>query len=249
MYADRPGTPPRTFHKAIDGLPSWAQPQGRFLPMSKYHGMVRCIDDNVGKILQALRARELLERTIVVFTCDHGDLRGEHHRQNKGVPFEASAKVPFLVYHPAKIEPGTVVREALGCVDFLPTILGLMGVETAGREEGRDASALLRTGRASAGWHDVAIFRGTGKAPGPQDLNWLAAATKRYKVVYSPTDAPWLFDLETDPDELVNRYTDPACAEAVRLLARELLAYGDRCHDPRTSHPAIAAQLRAAAGT
>jgi glucan phosphoethanolaminetransferase (alkaline phosphatase superfamily) len=44
-----------------------------------------------------------MERTIVVFKADHGDLRGEHHRQNKGVPYEASARIPFVIYYPAKI--------------------------------------------------------------------------------------------------------------------------------------------------
>lgn len=249
MYADQPGEPPKTFHKDTEDLPSWATPQGRFLSMSKYHGMVRCIDDNVGRIVDALRDRGLLERTIVVFTSDHGDLRGEHHRQNKGVPFEASAKIPFLVYHPAKIQPRTVVREALGCVDFLPTILSLMNVQTAGDEEGRDASTLLTTGKAPAGWKDIAIMRGTGRAPGPQDLNWLAAVTKRYKVIYSPNDNPWLFDLEKDPDELSNVYTTPEYAEIVRDLAKALLAYGAKHNDPRTSHPSIQAQLRTAVKT
>jgi arylsulfatase A-like enzyme len=246
MYAERGGHAPPTFDKPTANLPSWGKPNGRFLSMSKYYGMVKCIDDNVGKILNALRDADLIDNTIVVFTADHGDLRGEHHRQNKGVPYEASAKVPFIAYYPDKIEPGTIVREALSCVDFLPTVISLMGLETAGHEEGRDASALLSAGRAPADWKDVAFIRGTGKAPGPTDMNWLAAVTKRYKLVYAPKDEPWLFDLQKDPDELINFYHDPDCRDIVRFLAAELLAYGRAHGDPRVDHPHISAQLKEA---
>ena len=65
--------------------------------MPPYYGMVKCIDDNVGRIIEALRKRELLDRTIIVFTSDHGDLCGEHGRLNKGVPYEGSARIPFLI--------------------------------------------------------------------------------------------------------------------------------------------------------
>jgi arylsulfatase A-like enzyme len=68
---------------------------------------------NVGKILEALRSHGLIGNTIVVFTADHGDLRGEHHRQNKGVPYEGSARIPFILHYPGTgrstktPEPGT----------------------------------------------------------------------------------------------------------------------------------------------
>ncbi|MFH1717188.1 MAG: sulfatase-like hydrolase/transferase, partial [Planctomycetota bacterium] len=140
---------PATFHKSKEQTPDWAPPEKGLTEkslrrlMPPYYGMVKCIDDNVGRILEALRKNGVLERTIVVFTADHGDLCGEHIRLNKGVPYEGSAKVPFIMYYPAKIKAGTVVNQVLGCVDFLPTVLGLMGVETPGREDGRNASALF----------------------------------------------------------------------------------------------------------
>jgi len=94
--------------------------------------MVKCIDYNVGKTLDTLRRDGLIDNTIVVFTSDHGDLRGEHHRQNKGVPYEGSARIPFVIYCKDKIKPGTVVAQALTCVAFKPTVLALMGSRTIG---------------------------------------------------------------------------------------------------------------------
>jgi len=238
MFQDQTYRAPRTFNKPTEGLPSWGRPDGKFLGMAAYYGMVKCIDENVGKILEALRSAGVMERTVVVFTADHGDLRGEHHRQNKGVPYEGSARIPFVIYYPGKIAPGTVIDEALGCVDFPPTILGLLGCRSDLRPEGRDASALFLTGKPPVDWTDVTFVRGTGEVPG-----WLAAVSDRYKLVYSTRDDPWLFDLEEDPDELVNRFRDPACRETVRELSRQLAAYGARCKDPRMTDAKIRADV------
>ena len=239
MYAGKPLTAPATMSKPAAGLPAWGAKQGKFSArqMELYYGKVKCIDDNVGKILAAVRKAGLIEKTIILFTSDHGDLCAEHGRHNKGVPYEGSAKIPFVLYYPGKITGGTVVNQALGCVDFLPTILGMMGVKTAGKEQGRDAAALF-TGKAPADWKDVAIFRSTGQAFG-----WLAAATARYKLVVSSNAVPWLFDMEKDPHELKNFFADPACRETVRALSRELLAYCKTCTDPRIESPRIKADL------
>lgn len=241
MFASGKFRAPATMSKDEANLPSWGRKQRRRFASKliiSYFGMVKCVDDNVGKIIGALRRAGILERTIVVFTADHGDLLGEHGRDNKGVPYEGSAKIPFVLYCPGKVKPGTVVTQALGCVDFPPTILTLMGSKTAGKEEGHDASALF-TGEAPAEWKDVAFMRGTGGA----SANWLAAVTSRYKLVYSPKDEPWLFDLEKDPNELVNFFRHPDFREVVRDLSRELVAYCGKHRDPRGEAPRIKADL------
>jgi arylsulfatase A-like enzyme len=238
MFQTQTYQQPRSAQGPDAGLPSWGRKQGGGFNQSKYYGMVKCIDDNVGKILDALRDAGRIDDTIVVFTSDHGDLRGEHGRQNKGVPYEASAKIPFVIYYRGKIQPGTVIDEALGCVDFLPTILHLMDVPTAGKEEGRDAAELFLTGRAPDGWNAITFFRSTGDVNG-----WLAAATDRCKIVFATADDPWLFDLERDPDELTNFFSDPAYRETVRELSRQLADYGRKYHDPRAANENLKADL------
>ncbi|HRX80270.1 MAG TPA: sulfatase, partial [Pirellulaceae bacterium] len=220
MYDEQTYTQPPSAKKPEEGLPSWGQKQQGGFNMSKYYGMVRCIDDNVGKIIKSLRTNDLLDNTIIVFTSDHGDLRGEHHRQNKGVPYEASTRVPFLVHFPGKVKPGTVINEALTSVDFLPTVLPMMGHKTVGREEGRNASELFANGKAPANWTDIAFVRGTGQQQG-----WLSVVTDRYKLVYSPVDPPWLFDLERDPDEVTNFFEHAGYREIVQDLATQLRDY------------------------
>lgn len=86
MYAELKFQHPASSASKGQDLPAWLQPPARpaLERMSTYFGMVKCIDDNVGKLVAALRQVNLLERTIVIFTSDHGDMCGEHGRVNKG---------------------------------------------------------------------------------------------------------------------------------------------------------------------
>jgi len=209
--------------------------------MSLYFGMVKCIDDNVGKIINALRSKGILDNTIIVFTADHGDLCFEHARHDKGVPLEASAKIPFVIHYPAKIDPATVIHEAMGCVDFMPTILALMGQKAAGTEEGRDCSKLF-TGAAPADWNDVTFFR-----QGSENVEqWFGAVTRRYKLVHSANDAPWLYDLQEDPHELGNYYDRAECKDIIKTLSQALIDYGQKYNDPRVLLPANMKRLKQA---
>jgi len=235
MYADQTYRQPRSAGKPDEGLPSWGKKQQGGYDQSKYYGMVKCIDDNMGKILGAVWRAGVLEHTIVVFTADHGDLRGEHHRHNKGVPYEGSARVPFVVYFPEKIQAGTVVPQALTTADFQPTILNLMGAKTSGKEEGRDASGLF-TGKADD-WADFAFMRSTGK-PG-DSTGWLAVVSDRYKLVFSSRDEPWLFDLEKDAHEMTNAFGRPEQRETVREFSKALAAYAKQTADPYVTSPRI----------
>lgn len=237
MYTDQKYTQPKSALKPEDKLPGWGQKQDGKYGQSQYYGMVRCIDDNVGKIVAALRKNGQLERTIIVFTSDHGDLRGEHHRQNKGVPYEGSTKVAFLMYANGLIQGGTVVNEALTSVDFLPTVLDMMKVETAGREEGRVATKLFQ-GDTPKDWDDVAFYRATGGSRG-----WLTTVSDRYKLVFSASDPPWLFDLQRDPDEVINFFENPAYRETIQQLAMKCRDYAAKHGDPYVQNPRVAADL------
>jgi len=235
---------PHTFDKPAESTPGWGEKQKKSFAgatIKKYFGMVKCIDDNVGKILDCLRSNKLLDNTIVVFAADHGDMCGEHARDNKGVPYETSAKVPFVLYYKGKVRAGTVISETLGCVDFLPTILSMMDVKTLGTEQGRDAAALFTRGQVPKGWKDISFLRGTGS---PGTVNWLAAVTTRYKLVISPKDMPWLFDLQTDPDELTNVFQVPQYRDTLRALAKDLLIYGKNYDDPYITDPKMNADLQ-----
>jgi arylsulfatase A-like enzyme len=250
MYADQEYTQPKSATKSAEGLPAWGKMTSKSYNQSKYYGMVKCIDDNVGKILAHLEENGLMDNTVIVFTSDHGDLRGEHGKQNKSVPYDGSAQIPFVLRWPAKVKAGTIINESLGCADFLPTVLSLMDVKTTGKEDGRDASAMFTTGKAPQGWKDITFYRGTGWGGEGKNDNeeWVVAVSDRYKLIYSVVDKPWLFDLKTDPDEMVNQFSNPEYKPVVRDLSAAMITYGDKYNDQRVKNPKVAAELKQAAG-
>ena len=242
MYTNMAIRPPQTYAMAKQN-PKWAPATGRNAAkfradmMSQYFGMVKCIDDNIQRILDTLIDLNLQETTAIVITADHGDLCYEHGRLNKGNPYEASAMIPMIMVVPGEINEGTVVNEALGTVDFTPTILPLLGQNAPEACEGRDFGKLLRGD--SEDWKDVTILRNAGVKAA-----WMAAVTDRYKLVISLADEPWLFDTKVDPDELQNRYGASDTDEITRFLATELLSYGKEHNDPFLSTPTLNKQIR-----
>lgn len=233
MYKHMKFEKPRTFNLEPEKAPSWAKPEKNpKLTHDQYFGMVKCIDDNVGKLITYLRENDLLENTIIVFTSDHGDLRAEHGKHNKGNPLEASAKIPFIFYYPNKIPSGKVVNNALNTVDFTPTILNFMNQEVPAQMVGKDFSELLTNPDSQIDFEDVTILRNAGAL---NSANWIAAVTSRYKLILSKNDEPWLVDMEIDPDEKTNFISKPENVTVVKELAEKLLQYGKEQADPYLS--------------
>ena len=237
MYLKQEYTQPESAKKDFAAMPSWGQKQKGGFQQAKYYGMVKCIDDNVGKLIGKLKTLGVYENTILVFTSDHGDLRGEHHRQNKGVPYEASTRVPFLIRFPKQIKKATVIDQALGSIDFLPTLCAMTDTQPVKPIHGRDFSALFEDPN-SSNWKDITIVRGTGDLKG-----WLMAVTDRYKLVLSANDPVWFFDLERDPNELINLRDHAGYRETIRRLANEILTYAKKHAEPFVNQPRIKRDL------
>jgi uncharacterized sulfatase len=232
LFAEMHFNDPATKNIPPGQNPKWNSQDGRNAAgaldqdqMQRYFGMVKCIDDNVGRLLGYLKKEGLENNTIVVFTSDHGDLMGEHNRHNKGLPYETSAKIPFIIRYPGKIPAGKVIHTAYTNVDFVPTILGLMELPQIAGTHGLDDSATFLNSNLDVTGDRIVYFSNSGSA-------WVAAVNNRYKMVISPVDEPWLFDLKRDPNELINFNNDPeyaAIAEKMQAeLKRQLKAFNDR---------------------
>jgi len=241
MFDDSLVQKPRTYDKDAGTAPSWAKPQNRCQwKMAQYHGMMKCIDDNVGKLIAALKERDLYDNTILIFTADHGDMRGEHRRQNKGVPMEASGKVPFVIRWPKSIPAGARIDHAMNTTDFMPTILAMAGAEPSGKEQGRDLSSVFAGGKLEG--QDVTFMRGTTNSP-EATTGWIAAVTPTHKLILSDQDDAWLLNLEKDPDELVNAIEDPEERPIAMKLAKQLKRYAKQNGDPKVDNPHTAKVL------
>ncbi|GAB5561470.1 MAG: sulfatase [Synoicihabitans sp.] len=244
MYRHLNFQEPRTMFKSEHETPGWSERSGnnyiedqQLKPeaMAAIFGMVKCIDDNMGRLLTELEALNLTENTIVVFTSDHGDLMGEHRRHNKGLPYDTSAKVAFLLKHPGKIPAGKKITASMTSADFGPTVLSLMGVESAlPNVPGRDFSLSFSDGRPEVHSDHASYMRATTVKP-----NWVAVTDSRHKLIISDRDKPWLLDLTTDPDELHNRYDDRAYAETRARLTHDLRLWMERVEEPALQDPAF----------
>lgn len=109
-----------------------------------YYAMVAQIDDCIGRLLDALQRLGLRERTIVVFTSDHGDLMGEHAMMEKGgMLYDALVRVPLLLSWPGHLPSGRMVEHALASlIDVMPTLLWLQGLPIPRTVHGRPLAGI-----------------------------------------------------------------------------------------------------------
>lgn len=232
---------PYTARKKLDSYPSWAKGTAalRQNALRNYWGMVKCIDDNVGRILENLRKNNKLENTIIVFTSDHGDMCGEHGRENKSVPLEASMKVPLIICIPDFQHKGRVIQEAISNIDLFPTLAHLCGLSNIPSVDGRNLTPLLYEDESYKEVNCV-YSRSTGL-----DSGWLAVTTDQYKLVYSSDadDKPWLFDKQKDPDELINYYAYPEYQTVRKMLQDSLLKYCKYHQEPKFQNSKIRSEL------
>lgn len=260
MYKHFTFQQPRTAQKDTTNLPAWSHganlPQDRMEDMAQYFGMIKCIDDNIGKLIQTLSDSGILEKTIVIFTSDHGDMCGEHGLINKGVPLDGSSRVPFVVRYPKGVKINHKIDHVMSVVDFTPSILSFCGIHSPAKLEGRDLSPLWKGENLPKQAEDIVFMRSTtqvikGDWDDPATSNrslWISAVTPDYKLTYSENeqDVPWLTDLKKDPDELINHYRDPAYRKVVSELASQLNKYGEKYNDPRIKHPKTQQEIQSA---
>ncbi|MCX6326954.1 MAG: sulfatase [Bacteroidia bacterium] len=242
MYTNLPYVAPANYYVNGENAPSWAKPEKNAgIDQSQYFGMVKCIDDNIGRLLKYLKSEKLIENTVIIFTSDHGDLRAEHHRENKGVPLEASAKVPLIISYPARIPSGAVVNKVFNTVDFAPTILSFLNQKAPAEMQGRNFADLLTNPVNQKDWEDITFMRSTGLG---NTGNWVAAVTSRYKLILSKNDEPWLIDLQEDPYELINFISKPEMEPVVKELAKQLSNYAQKRNDPFLQGTKMAEDLK-----
>jgi len=200
-------------------------------------GYVSLLDREVGKILAALERLGLTENTVVIFTTDHGAFNGAHRMQDKGpAMYDDTYHVPLIVRMPKAIgaEVEGVEERMVSLVDLTPTFLDLAGAPIPQEYDGQSLLPLLRNEGVAWRDHIVAEFHGH-HFPYPQRM----IRTPRYKLVVNPPDIDELYDLERDPDEMINEIDNPRYAEVRRELAtrlyRDLRAAGDNFYHWMTS--------------
>lgn len=195
-------------------------PADRQRVIDLYDGAIRWVDEHVATLIDGLRARGLLERTLVVVTADHGeelfDRGGFFHGQSL---YDEQLRVPLVVRFPGAAHAGTVVDAQVGLVDLLPSLAEAMGLPLLGSVDGESWMPLLRGEARPA----RPLF---ARAANPERPWRYAVRLPPHKLVLT-VDPPGeqLFDLGTDPGERTDRLADPEAGPALAALRALLDTY------------------------
>ncbi len=195
------------------------------------YGMIGLIDDQVGRILRALDALGLHDDTIVLFMSDHGDMMGDHWLLNKGpFHFEGLLRVPLILRYPGRFPAGRLFDAPVSLLDYVPTLLDLCGA-TLSEGAVPPVAEAPRMLPALPGQSLAPLLRGESDVrrrpvlvENDEDylgLRLRTLITADHKLtIYADQSFGELFDLRADPNELHNRFHDPA----YRVLRAELTA-------------------------
>ena len=190
------------------------------LYMKKYLRCAKGVDDNVGRILDYLETSGLAENTIVVYTADQGFFLGEHGLYDKRFMYEEALRMPFLIRWPGMIKAGAVNKDIVLNVDFAPTILDAVGAQLHARMQGRSFLSQLK-GTTPADWRKSMYYRYYFSHFKTEPH--YGVRTDRHKLICFDRIRQWeLYDLDKDPCEMNNLYSDPAYAGVVKELKRQL---------------------------
>ncbi|MDD3445373.1 MAG: alkaline phosphatase family protein [Zavarzinia sp.] len=214
-----------------------------------YYGLMSEVDTQLGRIIDWLKANGQYERTLIVFTSDHGEQMGDHWLLGKSGYFDQSFHIPLIVRDPdsrADASRGTIVEHFTESVDVTPTILDWLGLDVPLTCDGHSLRPFLRGGP-PARWRDAVHweydFRDIRGAAPESDLgltietsNLAVIADARFKYVHFAGLDPLLFDRETDPGELHDLARDPAHAQTLARYAGRMLSWRMGHMDRTLSH-------------
>jgi arylsulfatase A-like enzyme len=221
-------------HKRTFGVVDLTEKEKPFV-MALYDGEVKVFDDMVGRWVKKLEELGILEDTLIIITCDHGEElmeRGHvgHCSCNlSGTLYDESIKVPLIMRLPKRLPAGKVIREQITQMDIMPTIFELLGLKLTIQHEGKSLMPLI-AGQAE----NIRPFAFSETMPaGWQALNsderemW-SVRTNGHKLIINTTFFSNKFeyefyDLAKDPGELRNCYD--AASPICKKLERELIKY------------------------
>tara|TARA_R110000850_G_scaffold23366_3_gene69117 strand:- start:1165 stop:2823 length:1659 start_codon:yes stop_codon:yes gene_type:complete len=198
--------------------------------LKDYLRCVKSVDDSIGELQDYLEENGLADNTVFIYSSDQGFYLGEHGWFDKRFMFDESYRTPLLVSWPGKVKPGSVNGDLVSNLDFAETFLDIAGVEIPGEMQGGSLVPILEGKKPDdwrtthyyhyyeyPGWHMVQRHEGVYDG--------------RYKLMHYYDIDEWeLYDLETDPSEMTNQYSNVEYAEIATKMHADLAALREQ-HD------------------
>ena len=208
----------------------------------KYYAMCTAVDDAVGELLNSLEEQGVSDNTLIVFTTEHG--HHFEHRWNdhaKRLCYDVSARIPMLMRFPGTIPEGQVSDALISSVDLFQTLVNLLGLPAAegldGVNLGNQITQRTDKGRASLVMVNVPFINKQSRPNQPE----LEKGEERcviqgdWKLILSTVREPELYNLQSDPQELNNRWAESGDSKITEGLKKQLNFWGKRTGDPLTA--------------
>ena len=250
VYPPRPGKPAymqrvACWVKGPDGQPALRardkQVPGMTLraAVRQYHQAVLALDEAVGQLARALKETKQDANTLVVFTSDQGYAWGQHGFRNKTAPYDANLRAPLIVSMPGTLPEGRVCDVPMGGADLVPTFFRFAGIPVPWQMHGHDLTPLLHD--PNSNWPHPVLLSLTGLRygsdtdvvptdPRQRDIDdipwWVFLRKGRYKYIRTlvADEIEELYDLQKDPQELVNLALEPHNAGTLAEMRQATLA-------------------------
>jgi arylsulfatase A-like enzyme len=197
--------------------------------VAKYYGDISLLDSHVGRVLKAIEETGIEDNTIFMFSTDHADSMGSHkHFEKAGTMYDEVYKIPLLIKAPSAWAGSRVVNSFVRLLDLMPTIVDLAGAQLPRSVDGMSLVPLLK-GEQPERWPDSVYCEHHGEVWGYQSQRMVR--THGWKYVYNPTDLDELYDLESDPFEMINCISDAACSSVLDEMKARLIGWNDSTED------------------
>lgn len=191
-------------------------------PWSAYYGLVTMVDDCIGRVIRALKDKDIWDDALVIFMLDHGELLGSHALMQKHCCYEEAAHVALMVKPPRGAAPGR--REQLvGHIDFANTICDYAGIAPMEESPGQSFRPVVED--TAAPWRDVTFMEYNGDWGRSTPMRAVVAdiAGQTFKYIYHFEDHDELYDVSADPLEKTSLARDPGY-QALRSQLRQRVA-------------------------
>lgn len=212
----------------------------------KYLGLVTFVDQCVGSVLACLESTGLANDTVIVHTSDHGDLLGAHSLFGKGVMFEQAVRVPFLIKVPG--QRAHTVMEPVSHIDFIPTLIELLGRPTASQPVGKSLLPLIRGQTTQPQdifieWNpykkrEKRLKKGTTLASQSKVQQAIGESTRTvisrdgWKLSLRDQDLNELYNLNEDPRETRNVYYSGQHSDVIARCGEKIRRWQESTSDP-----------------
>jgi N-acetylglucosamine-6-sulfatase len=186
----------------------------------QYMETLLAVDESVGRVVDALRKKNMLDSTLIIYMGDNGYAWGEHGMVDKRSAYEESMRIPLVVHCPELIQAGTDVPQMVANIDIAPTVLEAARLQAPEGMDGR--SFLPLAAGKSVPWRENLLYEYFWEWNFPMTPTIHAIRTERYKFIrpHGVWDIEELYDLQNDPQEIENL----AGKAEHRQLAKEMKA-------------------------